>query len=258
LGARVAEEEDIKTGRVQGGEKILLFARLENSRRALRFDVVKRAIILGLVIFAHDARAQTPLTAAQVMARVQASYASGAIAADFTQRYTAVAYNTTKTSKGRVVIASGGRTDWEYTVPPNNRVVSNASGVCAYEAANNAVYRQSTSMSPYGLLPALLTGQMNASLSFTLERLVSWGYVVLARPSSPSPMLRSAALFIDATSFQVRRVLLIDPQSNRNLFELTNIQQNAPLVPRQFLIQLSPNTTFLGPNGQTALPPTCP
>jgi len=87
---------------------------------------------------------------------------------------------------------------------------------------------------------------------------VSWGYVVLARPSSPSPMLRSAALFIDATSFQVRRVLLIDPQSNRNLFELTNIQQNAPLVPRQFLIQLSPNTTFLGPNGQTALPPTCP
>ena len=63
-----------------------MFAEWESSRGALRFCVVKRAAIVGLVMFARDAGAQTPLTASEVMARVQASYASGAVAADFVER----------------------------------------------------------------------------------------------------------------------------------------------------------------------------
>ena len=234
-----------------------MFAEWESSRSALRFCVVKRAAIVGLVIFARDAQAQTPLTAAQVMTRVQATYASGAVAAEFTERYTAAAYNVTRTTKGRVVSASGGRTDWEYTTPANNRIVSNARGVCVYESANNAVYVQSTS-SPYGQLFSLLTAQMNTSLSFTREVQMPFGYVVVARPSTPSAAFTSALIFVDAATFQVRRALLIDRQNNRNRFDFTNIQQNVPLVPSQFVIHPPPNATFFGPPGQTALPATCP
>jgi outer membrane lipoprotein-sorting protein len=219
--------------------------------------VKKRALIFVVVIFAVDARAQTvaPLTIGQVIRRVRAAYAVGGFAADFTQTDTARSNGITRTTSGRVVLANG-KSDWEYAAPSKLRIVSDTANVCTYDPTTHTL-----SMGPVGnswlaqLLP-FFTGP-NTTSNLTLMKPFLGGYVIEARPAT-TPTAPTTLIYIDATTFEIRRVIVLDPPSNRYQLDFTRTQHNITPTPSQFTIHPPPNTTFQGPTNQTALPATCP
>ena len=59
---------------------------------------------------------------------------------------------------------------------------------------------------------------------------VEGGYVISGDPLEASPSYQSIVLYVDANTYQVRRVLLLDSQGNRNRFDFLNLLVGQPLV----------------------------
>ncbi len=223
----------------------------------------KLLAVLTVTSFA-DAQNATPnanLTVAQVVARVQAvNAATTTFSADFTQEYFARAYNTTKTSTGHAVFATGGNVDLTYSNPPGNRVVSNGRDECTYEAAQKQLYKQSASQMQSSSLAFLSATNLSQRFFF---QLVPTGhpnaYMLVGTATAPNAGFAKVILYVDAQTFEVRRVLFVDGQQNRNRFDFTNIQRNVPVKASQFVISAPPGTTFIALPGMTlSAPLTCP
>ena len=202
------------------------------------------------------------VTAAQVIANVQGLNAgTRTFSATFTQTYLAHAYNTTKTSNGSVVI-SGLQSDWSYATPARQRIVSNATTVCVYVPAANQLYMQGVDQSQYPVLALLTQANFGSYFTFTLLAgpNLGWpnGYVLVGTPIKPTSAYTKVLMFVDAQSFEVGRVMFLDGQQNRNTFDFTNVQRNAPIGNATFVIYPPPNATFVAA-GKTSIPPTtCP
>jgi outer membrane lipoprotein carrier protein len=50
------------------------------------------------------------------------------------------------------------------------------------------------------------------------------GYILVGTPKTPRPGTTKAFFFVDAATSQVRRILLIDQQGNRNRLDLLNVR----------------------------------
>ena len=202
------------------------------------------------------------LTLTQVLANVQALNAgTRTFSAMFDQQYLWHAYNTTQTSKGSVVI-SGPKSDWSYVAPAGQRIVTDSTTACVYEPGTNQLYMQSAAQSQYSVL-ALLT-QSNFASYFTFQLLPGaqlqylGGYVIVGTPIKPSAAYTKVLLYVDAQTFEIGRVMILDGQQNRNRLDFTNVQRNPPRVNATFVIYPPPGVTFIGP-GKIATPPaTCP
>lgn len=172
-----------------------------------------------------------------------------------------VPYNTTKRSNGSVVFA-GALSDWSYASPAGQRIVTNGTTVCVYEPTANQLYMQRPDESQYAAL-ALVT-QSSLASTFTFQLLPGAqlqyprGYVLVGTPIKPSSAYTKVLIYVDAQTFEIDRVMLLDGQQNRNRFDFTNVQRNAPHVSATFVIVPLPNVTFIG-LGKNAIPPaTCP
>lgn len=169
-----------------------------------------------------------PPTADQLAGRVQAFYnRTQTFQADFTQRYTIKAYSRTKDSSGKVVFEKPGKMSWRYTTN-GNRVVSDGKVLRVYEEENKQMYEQPMDQSQYPAALAFLVGEGDIRTSFKLQVLDSekakfeGGYVLVGEPRQPTPAYQKMLLFVDSKTDQVRRVMLIDAQGNRNRFDFAN------------------------------------
>lgn len=176
---------------------------------------------------APAAPAQQP-SAADVAARVQAFYnRTQTFQADFAQKYTIKAYNRTKESNGKVVFEKPGKMSWRYTTN-GNRVVSDGKLLKVYEEEEKQMYEQPMNQSQYPAALAFLVGEGDIRSSFKLETLdpakanFPGGYVLVGQPREPTPAYQKMLFFVDAKTDQVRRVILIDAQGNRNRFDFSN------------------------------------
>jgi outer membrane lipoprotein carrier protein len=219
------------------------------------------AVSAGLVVAApeHGAHAQTaqPAPAAQTTAMVQKVQAfydkTTSFQSAFKQEYFVKSHNLRKESNGSVTFAKPGKMDWQYATPAGNRVVSDGAVLKVYEAANKQMFEQPVDKSQYPAALAFLVGggklgdvfdfQMfpGASMSFP------GGDVLVGTPKQPTPAYTKVLFYVDTASAQVRRVLIVDGQGNRNRFDFENPKVNVPVTEDRFKFNPPPGTQIIKP-----------
>jgi outer membrane lipoprotein carrier protein len=188
-----------------------------------------------------------------IVDRVQAFYdKTNVFKADFRQLYTVKAYNKTKESQGQVIFKKPGKMSWRYT-NNGNRVVSDGKLVKIYEAENKQMYEQQMENSQYPAALSFLVGGAKLKQSFKLRKLdakkfkFAGGYVLEGAPKEPTPAYQRILLFVDAQTSQVRRVILLDAQGNRNQFTFDNPVVNVKVEDAEFVFAPPPGTTVVKP-----------
>lgn len=228
----------------------------------MRFRAVSLALALICVPAAvaagepeNDLPAAAPggPSAEAIADRIQAFYdKTQTFQAEFTQRYTIKAYNRTKDSRGKVVFEKPGKMSWRYSTN-GNRVVADGKTLRVYEDENKQMYEQPMDQSQYPAALSFLVGGGNVKKSFVLSKLdaerakFSGGFVLVGEPRDPTPAYQKILLYVDAKTSQVRRVLLIDAQGNRNRFDFENPVVNKKTQADEF--------RFVPPKGTKVIKP---
>ena len=219
------------------------------------------ALALALPFAGHvgtaDAQTAQPAPAAQTAAMVDkvqnfydktTSFQSG-----FTQEYFVKSHNLRKESKGDVTFEKPGKMDWQYANPAGNRVVSDGSLLKVYEAANKQMFEQPVNASQYPAALSFLVGggKLANIFDFQLYPGASMNFpggdVLVGTPKQATPAYTKVLFYVDSASSQVRRVLIVDGQGNRNRFDFENPKVNVPVPPNQFNFTPPPGTQIIRP-----------
>jgi len=186
--------------------------------------------------------------------KVQAFYdRTTTFKSDFVQEFWVKAYNEKKSSSGTVVFAKPGKMSWTYKEPQGNRVVSNGAQLKVYEAANKQMYEQTVDKSQYPAALSFLTGQGNLADAFNFELFLGsqmnfpGGLVLVGVPKTPTPAYQKVLFYVDEQSYQVRRVMVLDGQGNRNRFDFNSPRVNEPVPPAEFQFSPPAGTSIVHP-----------
>ncbi len=217
-------------------------------------------LALCVPMIASDAPAQaaaTALPAAQaqlVLGKVQTFYdKTTSFTSDFTQEFFVKSHNVKKQSKGKVTFAKPGKMHWEYSEPKDNRVVSDGAVLKVYEAANKQMFEQNVDKSQYPAALSFLVGGGKLSDTFSFELYegaamnFAGGQVLVGTPKTPSPAYQKVLFYIDTPTSQVRRVLIVDGQGNRNRFDFENPKVNEAVPAERFKFVPPPGTSVVKP-----------
>lgn len=208
---------------------------------------------------AHEGGAQTaqPAPAAQTAAmveKVQAFYdKTTSFQSGFTQEYFVKSHNLRKESKGTVTFAKPGKMDWQYASPAGNRVVSDGAILKVYEAANKQMFEQSVNKSQYPAALSFLVGggKLGSVFDFQMYPGASMNFpggdVLVGTPKQPTPAYTKVLFYVDSATSQVRRVLIVDGQGNRNRFDFESPKVNVPVTAERFQFSPPPGTQVIRP-----------
>ena len=220
-------------------------------------------------LVAKDSRADGPATApaaapaaagaplppvTDVITKVQTFYdRTHSFKSDFTQEFFVKAYNQKKTSKGRVTFSKPGKMEWVYDEPKDNRVVSDGATLKVYEAQNRQMFEQQVDKSQYPAALSFLTGQGKLTDTFDFQVMSGsamnfpGGHVLVGTPKQPTPAYQKVLFYVDASTWQVRRVMVLDGQGNRNRFDFANPRVNEAVEPKQFQFTPPQGTSVVRP-----------
>lgn len=201
-----------------------------------------------------DVASEQAAKADAVVAKVQAFYdKTNSFKSSFTQEFTATLHNKKTTSKGAVVFSKPGKMSWDYQDPKGNRVVSDGLRLKVYEAANKQMYEQVVDKSQYPAALSFLTGQGKLSDTFTFEVFegekmsFAGGLVLVGTPKQATPAYKKVLFYVDKNTHQVRRVMILDGQGNRNRFDFLDPRVNEPIAKDQFSFTPPPGTNIVKP-----------
>ncbi len=193
------------------------------------------------------------LTADEIVNRVQAFYdKTSTFKAGFKQRYVVKAYDKTKDSAGSVIFEKPGKMSWRYT-SNGNRVVSDGTLIKIYEKENKQMYEQQLAKTQYPAALSFLTGQGKLKQNFKFSKQDSKqmkfesGYVLAGDPLQPTAAYERVFFYVDAQTYQVRRVLIIDAQGNRNRFDFVTSEVNTKAPQGEFAFTPPPGTQVIRP-----------
>ena len=199
------------------------------------------------------APAAAPNPADRIADRVQAFYdKTKTFKASFKQVYTAKAYNKEKVANGSVIFQKPGKMSWRYD-NNGNRIVSDGKLIKVYEKENKQMFEQPMAKSQYPAALAFLVGQGNLKQSFKLSQLDSkqmnfeGGFVLQGEPREATPAYQRMILYVDGATYQVRRVLLLDAQGNKNRFDFSGTQVNLPPPNGEFVFSPPAGTQVVRP-----------
>ncbi len=164
------------------------------------------------------------LTALEVAAKVQKAYeVINGYEASFTQTYVAKAFGVDKKeSTGTVTFVKPGKMRWEYKTPKGNLVVSDGTTLWSYTPTENQARKMAVKDSQMPTALSFLQGKGDLTKDFNLslaaKQNMEGGYVLEAKPKVATNLYQTVLFYVDGTTFQVRSVLIQDPQDNRNKF----------------------------------------
>ncbi len=223
-------------------------------------------LVAGHVSYALAQQPPAPAPAAPaadvgaIVNQVQAFYDKAAtFQSDFHQEFLVKAYNTTKTSRGHVAFAKPGKMSWAYDDPPGNRVVSDGSTVRVYTASDKQMYESAVNQSQYPAAVSFLTGQGKLADAFNFQLVdgntgpqgtqlqFPGGWVLIGTPKTATPSYQKVLFYVDKATSQVRRVLIVDGQSNLNKFTFDGPRVNDPIDPSLFTFVPPPGTNIVRP-----------
>ncbi|MCC6648913.1 MAG: outer membrane lipoprotein carrier protein LolA [Polyangiaceae bacterium] len=175
--------------------------------------------------------------------------------AQFKQVYKVKAYNQTKKSKGRVVFEKPGKMSWTYD-NNGNRVVSDGKLLKVYEKENSQMFEQPVEKSQYPAALSFLMGQGELVKSFHLKQLdaatmkFEGGHVLEGTPKDATPAYQKVIFYIDRETSQVRRVIILDAQGNRNEFTFSSPTVNKDLPSGSFDFTPPEGTSIVKPGNE--------
>lgn len=200
-----------------------------------------------------EALAAAP-TAEEIGKRVQQFYDSTkTFQATFTQTYTIKVQNVKKVSTGKVIFEKPGKMSWTYDAPNGNRVVSDGTTIRVYEKENEQMYETPVKSSQYPAALAFLMGTGKLTQDFKLRLLdaaqmkFEGGYVLEGTPKEATPAYQKVLLYVDSQTNQVRRVLILDAQGNRNRFDFSAPVVNQAPPKGEFEFTPPPGTKIIKP-----------
>ena len=224
------------------------------ARLALALAVALTPAVLTPTAAHADATAEQAAKTAEVVNKVQGFYEkTSSFKSPFTQEFTATLHNKKTSSKGTVTFAKPGKMSWEYAEPSGNRVVSDGQKLRVYEAANKQMYEQVVDKSQYPAALSFLTGQGKLTDSFTFElyegEKMSFpgGYVLVGTPKQATPAYKKVLFYVDKATSQVRRVMILDGQGNRNRFDFLSPKVNEAVPATQFQFTPPAGTNVIKP-----------
>jgi outer membrane lipoprotein carrier protein len=159
--------------------------------------------------------------------------------ADFKQTYVIRAGGIEKKSFGEVLFAKPGKMSWRYK-NNGNRVIADGHLIRVYEEENKQMFESDMGKSAYPAALSFLVGEGKLQQSFTLKKLdarqmkFEGGFVIEAKPKEATPAYKAMILYVDAATAQVRRVLLVDAQGNRNRFDFSSPAVNTKIEQTEF------------------------
>jgi outer membrane lipoprotein carrier protein len=223
--------------------------------------ILLAALVVSAALSSFEVRADpaaAPATsgpnATQIAAKVQAFYdQTKTFQADFKQEYYIKLHDKRTTSEGQVAFEKPGKMSWKYAQPNGNRVVSDGQVLKVFEPSNQQMFVQAVNKSQYPAALAFLMGQGQLTNSFDLRVLdpstvkFEGGWVLEGTPKEATPAYQKVLLYVDAATSQVRRVLIVDAQGNRNRFDFNNPLVNVPVPASEF--------TFTPPAGTQIVKP---
>ncbi len=228
----------------------------------MRPSVFAAALLVSACLLAPGARlhadpappASGP-SATDIAIRVQAFYdQTKTFQADFKQEYLIKIHpDVPRKSQGRVIFEKPGKMSWTYDQPNGNRVVSDGKILKVYESENQQMFEQPVDKSQYPAALSFLLGQGSIMGSFTLRVLdptvkkFENGWVLEGTPKDPTPAYQKVLLYVDSATAQVRRVLILDAQGNRNRFEFNNPIVNTPVAQGEFSFSPPAGTQVVKP-----------
>jgi outer membrane lipoprotein carrier protein len=193
-------------------------------------------------------------TADEIGTRVQQFYdTTKTFKASFTQTYTIKVQNVKKVSTGKVTFEKPGKMSWNYDAPNGNRVVSDGTTIRVYEKDNEQMYETPVKGSQYPAALSFLVGQGKLLKDFSLRLLdpaqmkFEGGYVLEGTPKEATPAYQKILLYVDAQTAQVRRVLILDAQGNKNRFDFSSPAVNQPVPKGEFEFVPPPGTRVIKP-----------
>jgi outer membrane lipoprotein carrier protein len=222
------------------------------------------AVLPAALALSSDAHAQAKaapaaapkggLSAEEIGKRVQNFYDSTkTFKATFTQTYTIKVQNVKKESKGTVTFEKPGKMSFTYDAPNGNRVVSDGNIIRVYEKENEQMFETPVKGSQYPAALAFLMGKGQLTKDFDLKLLdaaqmkFEGGYVLEGTPKEATPAYQKVLLYVDAQTNQVRRVLVLDAQGNRNRFDFSVPVVNQPVTKGEFEFTPPPGTRVIKP-----------
>jgi outer membrane lipoprotein carrier protein len=207
----------------------------------------------AFVLNPFSVEAATP-TAKSVAQRVQRVYdKTKTFQAEFKQTYRVKVQNVKKVSKGQLAFAKPGKISFRYTKPEGNRVVSDGKTIKIYQKQDQQMFLSRVSKSQYPAALAFLLGEGRLIRDFDLKLLdavrmkVENGYVLSAVPRKGTPAYKKLLLYVDGPSAQVRRVLVLDAQGNRNRFDFIRPVVNKKLDAKEFSFTAPKGTNIIKP-----------
>ncbi|MBK8252158.1 MAG: outer membrane lipoprotein carrier protein LolA [Polyangiaceae bacterium] len=203
---------------------------------------------------APKADAKVDEKALEIAKKVQAFYdTSKTFKADFKQEYTIKVQNVKKSSSGKVVFEKPGKMSWAYDAPNGNRVVSDGKTIKVYEKENEQMFETPVKNSQYPAALAFLMGTGNLTKDFTFRLLdaaqmkFEGGHVLEGVPKEATPAYQKVLLYVDAATSQVRRVLILDAQGNKNRFEFNTVVVNQTVEKKEFEFTAPAGTKIVKP-----------
>lgn len=184
----------------------------------------RRVFVALLLTSALASAAPAEPSADAIAARVEAVYARAeSYRAHFDLRVGGFLSKVT----GTVTYQTPGRMSWRYA-ESGDRVVSDGSSVEIYEKANHREYRRPLSETQFGVTLAFLSGPLRERFGLRLldSRRLHYpqGFVLEGVPLRPSPVCERALFYVDAATYHVRRVQLIDAQGNRVRYDYSRVE----------------------------------
>lgn len=190
---------------------------------------------------AAPAPASARLPLATVVEKMQKNYDQAKdFKAQFSQKYTNVAFGRTKVSTGQVAFKKPGRMRWDYETPEPQMFLSTTSTLWMYEPGDKQAFKQDLRQSQ---LPAALSflmgkGKLSDEFDLALAPTVPYGspndYRLSLQPKKPQATYKNIYFVVDAKSFYVTESVLVNAQGDVNDITFSNLQVNAKLADSVF------------------------
>lgn len=202
------------------------------------------ALLLSLLLVRPSAR--QPSMEGEALARaIQRHYDTVRdFTADFEQAYVGGVLKRRTVEKGTVAIRKPLRMRWDYTTPEPKQFISDGQRIYFYVPADKQVRISAMPEADRAPTPILfLAGRGDLLRDFRVEETTPPPPAVGVRalklvPKRPEPEYASLTLVVDASSFVLRQLVVVDTQGGSSTFSFLNLRENAGVPESRFLFKI--------------------
>jgi len=210
---------------------------------------VARGILVVAALGTSVADAQSPPSAATVLANVQQFYANAnQLTALFRQTVTNATFNTTKVSDGQLWVAKPANLRWDYMEKINGAVmvtksfVFNGTSLWLVNHQNKQIIQNQIQSSVLPAAVSFLTGgsalasQFNAALNTSGAYGSKADLVLELTPKQPSAQYKQLFFVVDPANWHVRETIVIDSNGDTSTFNFYTPDLSSTVMPSWFQV----------------------